>query len=125
MKEHLSGMRKLPIRIDPAEGIPDAIWLENEPLILDDRDIEVLWKTGRVICRVDKVPSGLRRHAFVHVISQSGKPIRRFIKGGRTDYDLGAFVPETPRVFEFGGKKSIEITGESPVTSIIRGSKPN
>jgi hypothetical protein len=124
MEAHLPNMRKVPIRVDPGEGIADAIWLENEPLILDDRDIEVLWKTGRVICRVDKVPAGLKKHAFVHVISQSGKPIRRLIKRGRTEYDLGAFIPETPRVLEFDGKKSIEITVESPAASIIQPSKP-
>ena len=113
-------VRKVPIRADSRKGMSDAIFLENEALIVDDADIEALWKSNHVVCRVERVPEGFRRHAYVHLASRSGKPIRRFINK-RAEYDLVAFVAETPRVFEFESRKWIEIVLESPVASLARG----
>jgi len=113
-------VRKVPIRADSGKGVPDAIFLENEALILDDQDIESLWKKGRVVCRVKSVPTDFRRHAYVHLVSRSGKPIRRFIHK-RADYDLVAFVEETPRIFEFEGKRLVEIVLASPIASLAHG----
>jgi hypothetical protein len=118
---HFLTVRKVPIRADPGRGVPDAIFLENETLILDDQDIESLWKGGRVVSRVENVPTGFQRHAYVHLRSQSGKPIRRLIHK-RADYDLVALVEETPRLLEHEGKRLFEIVLASPIASLAHAS---